>query len=174
MRSVVRIVMGLSLAVVLASLAPPAAGAEDLRHGNRLGVSVGLIADPVPSIISTEISYDLAPSWRVHGSLGGGIAPGFLGAASWASYGAGVRFLALPQKPISPFVGASATYSSIEYDMLWVSTTESTWTGVATAGFDWQTRAGFNLALGGSVLLKPSDSPFKPTVLPNLRLGWLF
>jgi hypothetical protein len=178
MRAISRIALCLWLAATLASLSPRSAETVELRHGNRFGAAVGVLADPVPSVVSAEVSYDLAPSWRLHGGLGAGASPGFLEDRTWQTYGAGVRFLVLPQRPFSPVCGASLTHATVKWDfMLGLGTeTQDTWTGGLSAGLDWQTRVGFNAAIGATVLLKPSDGPFETTwgLLPFLRLGWLF
>ena len=82
-----------------------------------------------------------------------------------------------PQKPLSPVLGASVTFARVEWSYLWdeENHTEDAWTGGLSAGLDWQTRVGFNLAFGASVLLQSADSPFHSApALPYLRLGWLY
>ncbi len=179
MRAMIASASGLALAL-LALLAPPASAGDDegLRHADRWGTSIAILGDPVPSIVSREASYDLTPYWRVHGGMGGGASPGFLEHIEWQTYGAGVRFFALPRKPISPVLGASMTYAQIQSQLLIFEDEpdeETAVTGAVSAGLDWQTKVGFNVAFGASVLLQAGESPFHSApAFPFLRLGWLY
>ena len=56
MRAVSRMVLCLWLAATLASLSPRSAETVELRHDKRFGAAVGVLADPVPSIVSAEVS----------------------------------------------------------------------------------------------------------------------
>ncbi len=179
MRAMIASAPGLALALLGLLALPASAGdAEGLRYANRWGTSIAILGDPVPSIVSLEGSYDLTPYWRVHGGMGGGAFPGFLTDIEWKTYGAGVRFLALPRKAVSPVLGASMTYAQVQTRVFFFDDEpdeESAVTGVVSAGLDWQTRAGFNLAVGASALLQTGDSPFHSApAFPYLRLGWLY
>ncbi len=181
MRTIGGAAAGLALALSLAILLPACPAAQELREQGRWGASLGILAEPSPSVLSAGVSYDLAPDLRLHAAAGAGASPGFLQNTDWATYGAGLTYIAFPQKPLSPTIGASMNYARLESSTihLWGPEPEkerwNTLTLGLNAGLDWQTRPGFNLAFGGLLWVDTGDTPFRDVGgLPYLRFGWLF
>jgi len=171
--------------IVLTTLAllvcVPLATAQPARQKGDWSLALGLLSEPTPSVVSAGGSYHLTPNLRLDGGLGAGVAPNFMLSIDWAIYGAGLTYLVSPERPFTPTLGAGVHYVRLEYTPVLLSIfgmekeIQDTVTLSLDAGFDWQTRAGFLLAFGGTGWVDLGDTALRDYGgIPFLRLGWTF
>jgi len=176
---------GLPARLVLASFAMLVSAsltfAQPAREKGDWSLSLGLLSEPTPSVVSAGGSYHLTPNLRLDGGVGGGVAPNFMLSIEWAIYGAGLTYLVSPEKPFTPAIGAGVHYVRLEYTPVLLSIfgmkkeIQDTVTLSLDAGFDWQTRSGFLLAFGGTGWVDLGDTALRDYGgIPFLRLGWTF
>ncbi len=145
--------------------------AQSNRMKNQLGIHIGFLGDPFPTLLGGNVNYNIADMLRV--SAGYGRYPTWIfGDLTVSTLGAGIRVM-VPDWNLSPVVGfsvASVTViseSGVFRDFF--GYTGGTWDHVyLTLGFDWQTRGGFNLGAGYNHSLKVGAGR------PYVNLGWYF
>ena len=144
------------------------------RAAKRIGLSVGILSEPAPTLIGYNLSYNI--SKRVRMTLGYGSVsatdPSFT--VDVKTYGLDVKTF-VTQSNVAPFVGASVSRvigsvsgsGSVGGLSL---TTGGTLYG-PSVGFDWQAGIGFNFGIEYKYLM---GQGITATGLPGVYFGWYF
>ena len=168
-------IVGLSL-VLQTLISSPEANAS-ARATKKIGINVGVITEPFPSVLGYGISYNLAQFLRLGVSYGSISATGTTGAVPYAI---DLKTLAFDAKGFlidwnfAPFVNLG--YSTISGTVS--GTGSASGIGITSAGsslyygggIDWQTYFGFNFG----VEYKSLTIAGKAIGLPGVYFGWYF
>jgi hypothetical protein len=144
------------------------------RAVKRLGLSVGILTEPVPSLIGYNLSYNLSNRLRLTVGYGSVSAndPNFT--VDVQTYGIDGKFF-VTNSNVAPFVGfgASRVIGSV--------TGSGTVGGLSlsaggtfygpSVGFDWQSNLGFNFGIEYKYLM---GQGIQSTGLPGVYFGWYF
>ena len=153
------------------------ARSQSSRMKNQLGVHIGLLGDPYPTLIGFNVNYNVMDFLRAsagYGSVSADVTSnGTSGKLSLTTIGVGVRAM-VPDWNLTPVVGLgwstvslSASVDGLTGDVAGFK--ESTSHLYAAFGLDWQTGGGFNIGAGYNMSFK-SEIPG----VPYLNLGWYF
>lgn len=147
--------------------------AQSNRSQKKLGLHIGLLGDPFPTLIGGNVNYNVMDWVRATVGYGSVTATVGSGELTASTFGAGARFM-VPDWNFSPVVGISwATVSVTASDPTLVGDvggfSASASHMYATFGIDWQTGGGFNLGAGYNLSLKSGVGG-----LPYVNLGWYF
>ncbi len=144
------------------------------RTSKKVGLSVGILTSPAPTLIGYNLSYNLASRVRMTVGYGSVTAsdPNFN--VDLKTYGLDVKTF-VTQSNVAPFVGASVSRvigsvtgsGSVGGLSL---TTGGTFYG-PSVGFDWQAGIGFNFGIEYKYLMGEGISA---TGLPGVYFGWYF
>ncbi len=162
-----------TFACALAVLASSSAALAGNRSLNKLGVTVGLLGDPYPTVIGYNANWNVLPFMRLvagYGSISASTNGGELKATTMAG---GVRLMK-SEWNFSPVVGLSYGKVDVTTTGSVGTTTVGGFSGSAThsywtAGFDWQASGGFNFGFGVNGSLKSGIGS-----VPFINLGWFF
>jgi len=168
-----------SLAVIISA---PTTLAQPARETGDWTLSVGFLSEPTPSVLAVGGSYHLTPKIRLDAGIGGGVSTNLIfSGIEWATYGAGLTYLSMPERPFTPTLGAGIHYCRVEHTPLLLAVIspdkviENTVTLSLSAGFDWQTRVGFLLGFGGTGWVDLGETALRDYGgVPYLRLGVRF
>ncbi len=157
------------LAITLALLASGSAEASN-RVAKRVGVSLGLLGDPFPTLLGYNLNFNAARWLRLTAGYGSISGTGTNGESlSLTTIGGGAR-LFVPSWNFSPVVGAS--YAKVSFTgsagELGGFSANGSHTYL-TAGFDWQAGNGFNLGFGANLSTLEGVG-----AVPYINLGWYF
>jgi opacity protein-like surface antigen len=154
------------------------------RAKNKVGFGVGIISDPVPSILSYQVKYNTAPWLQLMASYGsikaaGTVGEGGVASGSVTSYGASARAFLLPTWSLSPYVGAGYSFSKISGNFTMGgesinSTQDKLNVIVASAGIDHQAFVGFNIGAGINYVISPAVISDAIQMIPHFYFGWFF
>lgn len=144
------------------------------RSRLRTGIYLGVLAEPMPSGFSINGAYNVTESLRVIGGIGDAFVA--------TTYGAGLRYIASPEKDFSLAVGAHLARTKLNdpLDDLFVDLgvgSLSFWSIAVSAGVDWQLSKGFNLGVGLQTpiwVTTGKESTGFTFLLPYLTLGFFF
>jgi len=146
---------------------------QSSRSEKKIGLHLGLLGDPFPTLIGFNANYNVIDWVRVTAGYGSVTASVTGGELKATTFGAGVRVF-VPDWNFSPVGGISwatvsvtATGTGVIGDVGGFSGSASHM--YATIGFDWQTGMGFNLGAGYNLSLKSGVGG-----LPYVNLGWYF
>ena len=144
------------------------------RAAKRIGLSVGILSEPAPTLIGYNLSYNLGSRFRMTVGYGSVTAtdPNFT--VDVKTYGLDVKTF-VTQSNVAPFVGASVSRvigsvsgsGSVGGLSL---TTGGTFYG-PSVGFDWQAGIGFNFGIEYKYLM---GQGIDATGLPGVYFGWYF
>jgi hypothetical protein len=159
----------LSVIAIAAALMASGSAEASNRTAKRIGLSLGLLGDPFPTLLGYNLNFNLARGMRLvggYGAISGTASDG--SELKIATMGGGVRFF-VPSWNFSPVVGASMAKVTFTG-----TGTLSGFDGNAshiygTAGFDWQAGNGFNLGFGANFSGKTGVG-----AVPYINLGWYF
>jgi len=144
------------------------------RSSKRIGLGLGLITEPFPSVLGFNLAYNVMDQLRLtagYGSINAS-ATGFN--VDVTTIGVDAKLFLLDWS-FAPFV--SGGFTSVSGTISGTGTTSGIAlanTGTAASvgfGVDWQTWVGFNLGLEYKTIL---GSSLGITGLPGLYLGWYF
>jgi hypothetical protein len=165
------------LAGLIALVSLVASGSEaqaSSRSAKRLGLSVGILTEPVPSLIGYNLSYNLSNRFRLtlgYGSVSAND-PNFT--VDVKTYGIDGKVF-ITNSNVAPFVGFSA--SRVIGSVTGSGTvgglslaTGGTFSG-PSVGFDWQANLGFNFGIEYKYLM---GQGIQATGLPGVYFGWYF
>lgn len=162
-----------SIVALFMLLAVTTAQGQSNRSREKLGIHIGLLGDPFPTLVGFNVDYNVMDWARVSAGYGSVSATVTGGKLTASTFGAGARFM-VPDWNFTPVVGLSWATVSISAegtivvgDVGGFSTSASHL--YATFGFDWQTGSGFNLGAGYNYSLKSGVGG-----LPYVNLGWYF
>jgi hypothetical protein len=144
------------------------------RASKKLGLSVGILTEPVPSLIGYNLSYNLSNRFRIglgYGSVSS-TDPNFT--VDVKTYGLDAKFF-LTNSNVAPFVGGGAS-------RVIGSITGSGSVGglnlgaagtfyAASVGLDWQAGLGFNFGVEYKYLM---GSGITASGIPGVYFGWYF
>lgn len=171
MRALRSLVVAVAVAVIAGIFQD--ATAQSNRMTNKLGIHVGLLGDPYPTLVGFNANYNVMDFLRAsagYGSVSADVSGGKLTATT---IGFGVRGM-VPDWNFTPVVGVSWATISVSASASGISGDVAGFSGsashlYATFGIDWQTGMGFNLGAGYNMSFK-SGVPG----VPYLNLGWYF
>ncbi|MBL7716266.1 MAG: hypothetical protein JNL01_12445 [Bdellovibrionales bacterium] len=161
----------LSLALVSTFAFSSSANAGN-RSAHKMGISVGLLTDPFPSMYGGTFNYNIT-EW-----LRGRVGIGFVSLSDStlqlsATTISGEAMLSIPDWGFSPV--ATIGFSNVSMTITGTGSLSGVGglTGSGSAlhggfGFDWQTSGGFNLGLAYKILFQTGDGA------PGIYLGWYF
>ncbi len=140
------------------------------RASKKLGISWAVLGDPVPSVSSWQLKYNLTPMFQIFAAYGGGIA---------TTYGGGVKAFLIPSWNFSPFIGGAYSMASVSGSFtlngqsITLSGSEAS---VVTASFgvDHQADIGFNIGAGINYIFTPTELTDLIKILPHFYFGWVF
>jgi opacity protein-like surface antigen len=159
------------------------------RANNRVGLGLGILSDPVPSLISYQLKYNIVPALQVGVSYGSVSASGSsidpnTGLATGASggvttYGVSAKAFLIPSWSLSPYVNAGFARTKIDGSFSIGGSTVSSASGslnsiVAGVGLDHQAFIGFNIGAGVNYIIAPSEISDAVKILPHVYFGWFF
>ncbi|MEP0823091.1 MAG: hypothetical protein HRF44_09610 [Ignavibacterium sp.] len=158
---------------LLASATAPDLHAQSNRMKQKLGLHLGLVGDPFPTLTGANVNYNVTDFLRAsagYDSFSVSVTGGDLTAST---FGAGVRAM-LPAWNFSPVLGLSWATVSVSASGTGVIGDTGGFSAsashlYATFGIDWQTGSGFNLGAGYNYSLKSGVGG-----LPYVNLGWYF
>lgn len=147
--------------------------AQSSRSEKKIGLHIGLLGDPFPTLIGFNANYNVTNWLRVTAGYGSVTASVTGGELKATTIGGGVR-LFVPDWNFSPVGGISFASVSVSASGTGVVGDVGGFSGsashmYATIGFDWQTGMGFNLGAGYNLSLKSGVGG-----LPYVNLGWYF
>lgn len=159
--------------ILMFLLIVPAANGQSNRSKKKLGVHVGLLGDPFPTLVGFNANYNVMDWARAtvgYGSVSADVTGGKLTATT---FGLGARFM-VPNWSFSPVVGLSWATVSVTAEGTGVIGDVGGFSGsashlYATFGVDWQSGIGFNFGAGYNYSLKSGVGG-----LPYVNLGWYF
>lgn len=142
------------------------------RESKKIGLYLGVVSEPYPSILSLNIAYNLLDHLRLNAGAGTLI--------FGSSYGIGAKYLFSPASSFSPILGLSASRTRL-IDFISgafggrPSPDDIVWSSTLTGGVDWQAQNGFYLEAGLNWMWFASPSDIIGTrVLPYLNVGLFF
>ncbi len=156
------------------------------RKANRLGLGLGVLSDPVPTLISYQVKYNLMPWLQLGAGYGSIKAAAALDPTTGAavgggvtSYGASVKAFLLPSWSFSPYVSAGYSMTKIEGAFTLSGKTVDSASDklnvmVVGGGLDHQAYIGFNIGAGVNMIMSPSDISDVIKMLPHVYFGWFF
>jgi hypothetical protein len=152
-----------------ARAASEATSQEAIRDNKRIGFYLSGLGDPFPSIVGINVAYNVLDELRLSAGLGEAI--------FGESVGFGVKYIILPERPVSPVMGLGITRTRIVdvFGGIFGGTPgpdDILVSGNFSAGADWQTDFGFNLGLGASWIFATEEIGIR--VLPYINIGWFF
>jgi hypothetical protein len=158
--------------IVASGMLAQDAVAQSNRMQKRIGLHIGLVGDPFPTLIGFNANYNVTDFARVTAGYGSLTVTSGGGELTASTFGVGGRFL-VPDWNFSPVVGISWATVSVTISGGAIGDVGG-FTGsgshlYATFGFDWQTGMGFNLGAGYNLSLKSGVGG-----LPYVNLGWYF
>lgn len=161
------------VAILILGLVGETAQAQSNRSEKKLGVHVGLIGDPFPTLIGGNVNYNVMDWARASVGYGSFSVSATGGDLTASTFGLGARFM-VPDWNLTPVVGISWATVSVSASVAGVSGDIGGFSGsashmYATFGFDWQTGGGFNVGAGYNLSLKSGVGG-----LPYVNLGWYF
>ena len=146
--------------------------AQSNRMKHKLGVHLGLIGDPFPTLIGFNVNYNVLDFLRATAGYGSISVTSGGGELTATTIGLGVRGM-VPDWNFTPVVGLS--WATVSVSVTGGATGDvGGFSGsgshlYATFGVDWQTGAGFNVGAGYNLSLASGVGG-----LPYLNLGWYF
>lgn len=161
------------VAVLAFLMIVPVANAQSNRSKQKLGLNLGLLGDPFPTLVGFNVNYNVTDFVRATAGYGSVSATVTGGKLTASTFGAGARFM-MPDWNLTPVVGISWATVSVTAEGTGVIGDVGGFSGSAshmymTFGFDWQTGSGFNLGAGYNYSLKSGVGG-----LPYVNLGWYF
>ncbi|OFZ22114.1 MAG: hypothetical protein A2X94_08800 [Bdellovibrionales bacterium GWB1_55_8] len=148
------------------------AAADTARTARPFGFYVGAASEPWPSILSINLAYNVLDQLRITAGTG----TMFFG----SSQGAGIKYIAMPEKPVSLIAGINVARTRISDFLsggfgLQPGADEIMWNTNVNFGIDWQAQNGFNLGAGLTWMnyQDPADT-IGTTVFPYLNIGWFY
>jgi len=168
-----RSLLVVALLVVSTGIMVQDASAQSNRMQKRIGVHLGLLGDPFPTLLGFNANYNVMDWVRVTAGYGSITATVTGGELSATTFGFGGRFF-VPDWNFSPVAGISWATVSVTVTGTSVLGDVGGFSGsgshlYATFGFDWQTGMGFSLGAGYNLSLKSGVGG-----LPYVNLGWYF
>jgi hypothetical protein len=160
--------------LTLTCLTPLPDASAGPRAAKKLGIGIGLITEPFPSLLGYTLAYNLGDHFRLTGGYGSVSASGTNFSVDVKTYGLNLKYFPLSWS-FAPFLEAGA--SSISGTVTGSGTVSGlslASTGLfysAGGGLDWQTGIGFNLGLSYKVLFGKNASS---VAAPGFHLGWYF
>lgn len=148
------------------------------RSAHRVGLTVGLFADPFPNMVGAALRVNVTDYFQLHVGYGNLTYSSPSGSLSTTALGGGGR-LFIPGWSFSPFVGFNYTHWSATGSVTLGTQTINAGSGLPgvmylTFGLDWQTHFGFNVGGGAHYILSPSQLANALSVSPQLYIGWYF
>ena len=151
------------------------------RGKKAIGIGVGLITEPVPSLLGFNLAYNFNEHFRLTAGYGSISSSGTNDVThlpysfSLKTYGLDAKFFPLAWN-FAPFIsgGASLVTGSITGTGTISGLSSFSATGTfydLGAGIDWQTNFGFNI---GFEFKKVFGSSIKSVGLPGVYFGWYF
>jgi opacity protein-like surface antigen len=139
---------------------------------NKIGVGMAFLGDPVPSVSSYQLKYNVSKYLQVLGSYG-------KAGSLVTSYGAAAKVFLIPAWSLSPYVGAGYGYAKVSGNFTLGSNTidvpeDSLTSIVASAGIDHQAFIGFNVGAGVNYVIKPSQISDAFSIIPYFHFAWFF
>jgi hypothetical protein len=163
----------IALLTVLTTVAASDAAASS-RSSKRIGVGIGLITEPFPSLLGYTLAYNLSNKFRVTGGYGSVSATGSNFNLDVKTYGLNLKYFPLDWNFAPFFEGGASSVSGNVTGTGTVSGLSIASTGIfysAGCGLDWQTGIGFNIGLSYKLLFgKNADN----VAAPGFHLGWFF
>lgn len=162
-----------SLFAVLLASNPTFAADGSSRGAKKLGLHIGLLGDPSPTVIGFNANYNLTRWMRATAGYGSISATTLTGTLKATTMGGGVRFFH-PGWNFSPVVGLSYAKVTLSTTGTVLTTDEVGGFSASdshlyyTAGIDWQMGFGMNLGFGVNTSLKTKEQ------LPFFNIGWYF
>jgi len=168
-----RSLLAVVVLIVASGMLAQNASAQSNRMTHQIGVHLGLLGDPFPTLLGFNANYNITDWVRAtagYGSITASVTGGELKATT---FGAGARFF-VPDWSFSPVAGISWATVSVTVSGTGVIGDVGGFSGsgshmYATFGFDWQTGMGFSLGAGYNLSLKSGVGG-----LPYINLGWYF
>jgi len=153
-------------------------GTPDSQAGNRgskkIGVGVGLLTEPFPSLIGYTLAYNLNDNLRLTAGYGSISSTASNASFDITTIGVDAKYFLLDWS-FTPFI--SAGVSSITGTVSGTGSTSGisiSGTGVIPAagfGIDWQSWIGFNLGVDYKIAL---SSNANHVGIPGIYFGWYF
>lgn len=162
------------LLVAMAMLLPAPEASAGSRASKKIGIGIGLITEPFPSLLGYNLSYNLSDKFRLTGGYGSVSATGTGFSLDVKTWGMNLKYFPLSWN-FAPFLeGGASSVSGTITGTGTVSGLSVASTGVfysAGCGIDWQTGIGFNLGLSYKFLFGKNSGN---VAAPGLHLGWYF
>ena len=151
------------------------------RGKKSLGFGVGLITEPVPSLLGFTVAYNFSEHFRLTGGYGSISASGTNSLThtpysfSLKTYGLDAKFFPLAWN-FAPFISGGASLVSGSITGTGTISGLSSFSSTGTfydvgAGIDWQTNIGFNI---GFEFKRVFGSTTNGVTLPGIYFGWFF
>ncbi len=161
------------VAILIIGIVGETAEAQSNRSKKKLGVHIGLLGDPFPTLIGGNVNYNVTDWARATVGYGSVTATVGTGELTASTFGFGGRFM-VPDWNLTPVVGISWATVSVTASAPGLVGDVGGFSGsgshlYATFGFDWQTGAGFNVGAGYNLSLQSGVGG-----LPYVNLGWYF
>jgi len=168
-----RTILVVAVLLIASGILAQDATAQSNRMKNRIGLHLGLLGDPFPTLIGFNADYNVMDWMRAtagYGSIKADVTGGSLTATT---FGVGARFF-VPDWNFTPVGGISWATVSVKVEGTGVLGDVGGFSGsgshlYGTVGFDWQTGMGFSLGAGYNFSLKSGVGG-----LPYINLGWFF
>ena len=156
-----------ALLLVVQTLALTPQASASARATKKIGLDLGIITEPFPSVLGFSASYNVAPFLRLTGGYG---------TVSVPASGVDVTTVAFDAK-VFPLDWNFAPFADIGYTNVSgsVGSGSSSVKGSGAAldygfGIDWQTYLGFNFGVEYKLITLSGTS----TGLPGVYFGWFF
>jgi hypothetical protein len=147
------------------------------RSEKKIGVTLGILSDPTPSLWSIEGHFNLTNFLQIHGGYGAFNYGSGSSEAKTTAYGVGAKVF-LPDWNFSPFAGFSYGRWNVDGNVVFfgksIPVDEALNVMTLNAGIDWQTGWGLNLGGGISYVLAPSEIADSLSIIPQFYLGFYF
>jgi hypothetical protein len=159
------------IAVVLGTLVA-STGMAASRASKKIGIGMGFLSDPVPSITSYQLKYNLTPMFQLAAAYG-------KAGENVTSMGANLKAFVIPSWNFSPYVGAGYTHATVKGEFTLGgsdvdSIDEATSVIYASVGIDHQSNIGFNVGVGANFTLTPTELKDALPMVPHFYFGWFF
>jgi len=141
------------------------------RANKKIGIGIDFAGDPVPSLMSYQIKYNLMPFLQLTGGYGS--------VGSVTSYGLSAKAFVLPSWNFSPYVGAgfsrATNASSFSLGGSTVNSPSQSLNVIAVAaGVEHQSNIGFSFGAGINYFITPDTLKNVISMLPHFYLAWFF
>lgn len=172
-RSIYKFVAITTLSLGLAALSQTAQAGS--RAKKKFGVSFGILSEPVPTLTSYQVKYNVT-DWLQFGGSYGAMKSGGNGLSA---YGVNAKLFLIRSWNLSPYVGGGFSFLKTDGDIEFSGQTiDGSQTSrkviYASAGIDHQSNMGFNLGAGINYLISPSDIKELLPIVPGAYFGWVF